>query len=164
VDANYLVTGCQDGSVLKWQVIDEEGQCHVRLCWGATNGSLTVIGASIQGVRGLNSLNKQLLNQRGAEGEPVNRLCESSKKLITMGSVISQWRQLSERTEEPSQQQAEQQDERQDEHQSEQQGETQDEHQSKQQGERQDEHQNEQGERQGDLQANEWQAEQEEIS
>jgi WD40 repeat protein len=69
-DANCLITGCQDGSVLKWQVIEEDGQCHVRLCWGATNGSLTVTGASIQDVHGLTPLNKQLLKQRGAEGEP----------------------------------------------------------------------------------------------
>jgi len=52
-DANFLITGCEDGSVLKWQVISEEGQCHVKLCWAATKG-----------VRGLTPLNKRLLKQR----------------------------------------------------------------------------------------------------
>ncbi|KAF9347507.1 Coronin-7, partial [Mortierella sp. NVP85] len=96
-DGNYLVTGCQDGSVLKWQVIEEEGQCHVKLCWTATNGSLTVTGATIQDVRGLTSLNKQLLGQRGAVGEPENLFRETSKKLITMASVISRTREPSDR-------------------------------------------------------------------
>ncbi|KAF9350444.1 hypothetical protein BGX34_001221, partial [Mortierella sp. NVP85] len=94
-DANYLVTGCQDGSVLKWQVVEEEDQCHVQLCWGAINGSLAVSGASIQAVRGLTSLNKQLLEQRGAEGEPEDLLHEASKKVITMASVVSQMRRPS---------------------------------------------------------------------
>jgi len=94
-DANYLVTGCEDGSVLKWQVTDEKGQCHVTLCWSATNGSLTVTGASIQDVRGLGSHNKQLLRQRGAVGEPENQFREASKKVIAMVSVVSQMRQPS---------------------------------------------------------------------
>jgi len=94
-DSNFLITGCQDGSVLKWQVIGEEERCHVELCWAAPNGSLTVTGASIQDVRGLTSLNKQLLKQRGAKDEPENLLREASKKLITMASVVSQMRQPS---------------------------------------------------------------------
>jgi hypothetical protein len=117
VDANYLVTGCQDGSVLKWQVIEEEGQCHVKLCWTATNGSLTVTGASIQGVRGLTLLSKQLLKQRGAEGEAENLFREVGKKVITMAAVVSQLKQPSVRTDERSQQQAQQQDEQQSEQQ-----------------------------------------------
>jgi hypothetical protein len=76
--------------VLKWQVIEEEEQCRVELCWAATNGSLTVTGASIHGVRGLTSLNEQLLKQRGAEGGPENMSRETSKMLITMTPVVSQ--------------------------------------------------------------------------
>ncbi|KAK3821637.1 MAG: WD40-repeat-containing domain protein [Benniella sp.] len=106
-DGNYLVTGCEDGSVLKWQVIEKEGQCHVKLCWTAANGSFTVTGASIQDVQGLTSLNKQLLKQRGAEGEPENLFREASKKLITMASVVSQMRQPSDRMDDQSPQQAE---------------------------------------------------------
>jgi len=98
-DGNYLVTGCEDGSVLKWQVMEEEndGQCRVNLCWGATKGCLTVKGASIQDVRGLTSLNKKLLKQRGVVGEPENLFREAGKKLITMASVVSRMRQVSER-------------------------------------------------------------------
>ncbi|KAK3807325.1 MAG: hypothetical protein J3Q66DRAFT_89048 [Benniella sp.] len=73
-DVDCLVTGCQDGSVLKWQVTGEEGQCHITLCWCATRGTLTVAGASIQDVSGLTSLNKQLLKQRGDVREPENPL------------------------------------------------------------------------------------------
>jgi len=73
-DVDYLVTGCQDGSVLKWQVTEEEGQCHVTLCWCATRGTLTVAGASMQDVGGLTSLNEQLLKQRGDVKESENPL------------------------------------------------------------------------------------------
>jgi hypothetical protein len=98
-DTNFLVTGCQDGSVLKWQVIEEEEQCHVNLCWAAKNSSLTVSGALIQDVRGLTSLNQQLLKQRGAKGEPENLFREAGKKVITMASVVSQLRQPSDQAE-----------------------------------------------------------------
>jgi len=127
-DANFLIAGCQDGSILKWQVIEEDGQCHVKLCWGATNGSLTVTGASIQDVHGLTSLNKQLLKQRGVVGEPENLFREASKKLITMASVVSKMRgpadgmvqdsaSMAIISDEQAQQSAEQQDEWQDEQQ-----------------------------------------------
>jgi len=39
----------------------------------------------MQDVRGLTRINKQLLKQRGAFGEPVN---QTSKKVITLVSVI----------------------------------------------------------------------------
>jgi len=78
-DASYLVTCCEYGYVLKWQVIEEEGQYHVRLCWSATNGSLAVTGASIQGVRGLTSTNKQLLKQRGAKVNQRIRFARQAK-------------------------------------------------------------------------------------
>ncbi|KAK3810066.1 MAG: quinon protein alcohol dehydrogenase-like superfamily [Benniella sp.] len=63
---NRLVTGCGDGSVLKWDVIEEEEHCHVSLSWSAKNGALTVTGATVQDVRGLSRLNMELLVQRGA--------------------------------------------------------------------------------------------------
>jgi len=96
-DANYLVTGCGDGSVLKWQVTEEEEQLYITLCWGATSGTLTVTGTSIQDVRGLTASNQQLLKQRGVVGESSNRLREASKKIMTMASVASRFRLLSER-------------------------------------------------------------------
>ena len=68
-NGNYLVTGCVDGTMLKWQIVEEEGQLHMRLRWGTSVGALTVMGASIQGVVGLSSTNKQLLKQYGATGE-----------------------------------------------------------------------------------------------
>jgi len=100
-DTNYLVTGCNDGSVLKWQVLEED-QCRVQLQWSASNGALTVTGASIQGVRGLTALNKQLLKQRGTIGEPEHLLRETSKKVTTMASVVSKLKETPEGTAESS--------------------------------------------------------------
>ncbi|KAK3821774.1 MAG: hypothetical protein J3Q66DRAFT_438547 [Benniella sp.] len=127
-DANFLITGCNDGSVLKWQVIEGDGQCHVNLCWTVTSGSLAVTGASIQDVHGLTALSKQLLKQRGVVGEPGSLFREASKKLVAMTSVVSHMKQLSDKMvpDPPSiinlpDEQAQQQDERQDEWQDEQQ-------------------------------------------
>ena len=97
---NYLVTGCQDGSVLKWQVLEED-QCRLQLQWSASNGALTMTGTSIQGARGLTALNKQLLRQRGAIGEPERLLRETGKK-ITMVPVVSKLKETSEGTAEAS--------------------------------------------------------------
>ena len=80
-DDTYLVTGCHDGSVLKWEVIGEEDQYRLKLQWSVANGALTMTGASIQGVCGLTTLDRQLLKQRGAIGEPRNLLRDSSKQL-----------------------------------------------------------------------------------
>ena len=96
-DTSYLITGGGDGSVLKWQVMEED-QCRVQLRWGASNGALTMTGASIHGARGLTVLNKQLLKQRGATGEPENLFREAGKRIITMSSVVSNFRKASEGT------------------------------------------------------------------
>jgi len=66
----YLVTGGGDGSVLKWEVMNKGDSCRVRLVWGAMDGTLNVTSTSVQGVRGLSSLNEHLLKQRGAISEP----------------------------------------------------------------------------------------------
>jgi WD40 repeat protein len=92
-DANCLVAGNKDGSVLKWTVEEDEEEYRVRLDWYATNGKLNVIGTSMQDVCGLSHLNKQLLKQRGAIGEPAHALREAGKKLIAMGSVVSKLKQ-----------------------------------------------------------------------
>jgi len=94
-DESYLVTGCWDGSVLKWEVVQEGGEYRLYMCWGATNGLLTVTDASMQDVRGLSRLNKELLKQRGAIGEPQDLLHETSKKVATMASVVSELKKSS---------------------------------------------------------------------
>jgi WD40 repeat protein len=96
-DGLYLVTGCDDGSVLKWQVVEEEDLCSVRLQWSATNGRLTVTGASIQDVSGLTQTNKQLLKQRGATGEPEDVFRQANKKVMTMLSVVAKLKQPSDK-------------------------------------------------------------------
>ncbi|KAK3809382.1 MAG: hypothetical protein J3Q66DRAFT_391680 [Benniella sp.] len=101
-DPNYLVTGSRNGSVLKWQVIKDEDKCRVQLQWSVSNGPLTMTGASIQGACGLTTLNKQLLKQRGAMDEPEHLLRETSKKVITMVSVVFKLKETSEGTVEDS--------------------------------------------------------------
>jgi len=96
-DESYLVTGSGDGSVLKWEVVQEEEKYRMRLCWSVTNGLLTVTDASMQDVRGLSRLNKELLKQRGAIGEPQGLLYEAGKKVATMASVVSKLRKPSNR-------------------------------------------------------------------
>jgi len=96
-DKDYLFIGCQDGSVLKWEITNEGEQSSVCLRWSATNGMLNTMGASIQDVRGLTLLNKQLLEQRGAIGEPIHRtMKEPGKKVLSMVSVVSKLKQPAE--------------------------------------------------------------------
>jgi len=88
-DTDCFVIGCDDGSVRRWKVTGEGDQRRVHLCWSTTNELLSAREALIQDVRGLSQLNKQLLKQRGALGEPFVRLREMSKKLIGMASAVS---------------------------------------------------------------------------
>ena len=94
-DINYLAAGCGDGFMGMWQARVTEDHSHATLHWMSTKGELDVKDANIQGVQGLNQLDKQLLKQRGALGEPVHRLREASKKLMTMASVVSKLKTLS---------------------------------------------------------------------
>jgi WD40 repeat protein len=94
-DENYLVTGEKGGSVLMWKVTEDEDQCHVSPQWSTSKGKLILTGATVQGVRGLSQLNKQLLKQRGAVGKPEYQLYTASKKLIAMASVVSMLKQPS---------------------------------------------------------------------
>ena len=83
-EGNNLVTGCKDGSVFIWQVIEEGDLCRMSLRWGFTNDTLNVSGAVIQGVHGLSQSNARLLERRGASGGSVDLLHETSKKLISL--------------------------------------------------------------------------------
>ena len=94
-DETYLFTGCRDSSMHKWEVVSEGELCSVRLLWCVANGVLTATGASIQDVRGLTPLNKHLLKQRGAIGEPVHILRDAGKKALSMASVVSKLKQPS---------------------------------------------------------------------
>ncbi len=88
----YLVTGCDDKSVRAWQVIDEEGRYQVRLSWSSTYDRLMVTDTAIQGVQGLNQMNKKLLQQRGAVGEPASRLGETSQRVMSVVSAVSKFK------------------------------------------------------------------------
>jgi len=86
---NYLVVGCEDGFVGMWQVKFDQDNFHVTLRWKPTKAELDVEDATIQDVQGLSQLDKQLLIQRGAVGEPAHRLRDTIKKVNTMASVVS---------------------------------------------------------------------------
>ncbi|KAG0197033.1 hypothetical protein BGX31_005025, partial [Mortierella sp. GBA43] len=53
------------------------------------NGALNLTGACIQDVHGLGQLNKELMKQRGADGEPIGHLQEAAKKVLGIASVLS---------------------------------------------------------------------------
>ncbi|KAK3824946.1 MAG: WD40-repeat-containing domain protein [Benniella sp.] len=89
-EIDCFATTCEDGSVRMWEVMREDGKYGVHLRWSSMNNALVVTGAIVQDVQGLSELNKQLLKQRGAVGEPSNPLRDASKKVATMASVVSQ--------------------------------------------------------------------------
>ncbi|KAK3813343.1 MAG: hypothetical protein J3Q66DRAFT_371880 [Benniella sp.] len=96
---NYVIAGCRGGFMGMWQVRTGEGQCHMSLHWAPVKGELDVMDATIQDTKGLNLLDKKLLKQRGAVGEPADRLRETSKKVATMASVVSKLKNPSDGTE-----------------------------------------------------------------
>jgi hypothetical protein len=89
LDGNFLVTGCGDGSLAKWKVIEEANRCDAHMSWNATNGRLVMSGACIQKVCGLTKLDVRLLKQHGAIGEPEHLLHEASEESICTASVES---------------------------------------------------------------------------
>jgi len=56
---------------------------------------LAVTGASIQDGQGLNGINRRLLRQRGAIGEPESQFRASGKKVSTMVAVVNELKQPS---------------------------------------------------------------------
>jgi WD40 repeat protein len=91
---DYLIAGYSNGVVGTWQVRYDKNHCDVSLKM-ATNGVLDVKDATMWDVQGLSPLNRQLLKQRGAVGEPIQRLQEASKKVATMVSVVSKFKATS---------------------------------------------------------------------
>ncbi|KAK3810920.1 MAG: WD40-repeat-containing domain protein [Benniella sp.] len=86
---NYIVAACDDGVVGMWQVLMDGDHCDVSLRWKTTNDKLDTRDVTIQDVLGLSQLNRKLLKQRGAVGEPADLLREATKKVATMVSVVS---------------------------------------------------------------------------
>ncbi|KAF9986830.1 hypothetical protein BGZ65_006065 [Modicella reniformis] len=62
---DFLVVGGNDGLIRLWQVND------VRLRWSSTPNRLVLTNTTVQGVRGLSMMDKNLLKQRDAVGEPL---------------------------------------------------------------------------------------------
>ena len=95
---HLLVNGCNDGSVLVCELVEDGEEYQMRMRWSSMNNALVVTGTMIQDVQGLSQLNKQLLKQRGAVGEPVHRLREAGKKVASMAAVVSKLKYQSSRT------------------------------------------------------------------
>ncbi|KAG0205253.1 hypothetical protein BGX31_003007, partial [Mortierella sp. GBA43] len=89
VDGGYLVAGSEDGGVWVFKVVDDGDQYQFRLHWRTTKGELGVNKTTIQDVQGLSQLNKKLLKQRGAVGDPADHLRETSEKVLRMASAVS---------------------------------------------------------------------------
>ncbi len=77
-DSTYLVIGSGDRLVCQWQVIEEGDEVQVRLRWLSPHSKLEVRATSIDGVEGLNELNRRLLKQLGAVG------CQQRFKIDTV--------------------------------------------------------------------------------
>jgi hypothetical protein len=92
----YAITW-MGGTLRVWRVIDDGDRCRVIPPWVNTTGELIVSGASVQSVRGLSQLNKKLLKQRGAEGEPEYQFVKASKKVVAMASFLSKLKQSTRR-------------------------------------------------------------------
>ncbi|KAF9361242.1 hypothetical protein BGX34_007255 [Mortierella sp. NVP85] len=100
---DLVVSASDDRSVQVWDI--RTGQCRAVIqdfqhgvqdfVWIETPGVFDVKDTEIHDVQGLSHLNKQLLYQQGAVGEPAHRLREASRKLTTMTSMISKMKALS---------------------------------------------------------------------
>ncbi|KAF9559906.1 hypothetical protein EC968_006410 [Mortierella alpina] len=92
----FVVTGGGDGSVRSWKVTEADGKIFVRLYWRSPSAALFVKGAKIEGAKGLNKINANLLLQRGVVGEPVPppSMKSASEKLVSMHSTLSRLRIL----------------------------------------------------------------------
>ncbi|KAF9950032.1 hypothetical protein BGZ70_001534 [Mortierella alpina] len=74
-----------------WRVTEDEGNPCFSLQWSSPHGSLNFKDANSQGARGLNSMQIQLLKQRGIVGEPTTPLSmhAASEKLISMAGFVN---------------------------------------------------------------------------
>ncbi|KAF9348407.1 hypothetical protein BGX26_000178 [Mortierella sp. AD094] len=66
-EGRYLVTGSEDKSVRRWQIVKERDEYEVVLCWSSSHSALTVADATFDN---LGTLNSMLLIQRGAVINP----------------------------------------------------------------------------------------------
>ena len=99
-NAKYVVAGCEDGVVWMWQVINQEDGCQVCLHWKTTTGEFDAMNTTIQNVQGLSSLNKRILKQFGAVGEPAHRPREVSGGSTVALPVMSKHKNTSDRSKE----------------------------------------------------------------
>ncbi|GJJ74238.1 hypothetical protein EMPS_06596 [Entomortierella parvispora] len=79
LDSIYLATGCEDRSVRSWQVVEGQDGPQLLLQWRSSSDTLVLSNAHIEGVQGLGKVNKRLLKQHQAVGQPaVDELADAS--------------------------------------------------------------------------------------
>lgn len=61
-----FATGCDDGSVRVWKVLERSGRVSVQMIWSSGPAVLASTGALIANAVGLSTTNRALLKQRGA--------------------------------------------------------------------------------------------------
>ncbi|KAF9149480.1 hypothetical protein BG015_008726 [Linnemannia schmuckeri] len=61
-----FATGCDDGSVRVWKVLEKGGRVSVQMIWSSGPAVLASTGAIIANAAGLSTTNRALLKQRGA--------------------------------------------------------------------------------------------------
>ncbi|KAF9435370.1 hypothetical protein BGZ76_006434 [Entomortierella beljakovae] len=71
ISGEYLVTGCVDKSIRRWQIINEQDESKAVLCWSSSHEVLTMTGASFRNVQGLSRVDLMLISQRGALASPI---------------------------------------------------------------------------------------------
>ncbi|KAF9079062.1 hypothetical protein BGX23_005193, partial [Mortierella sp. AD031] len=66
-----LVTGCNDGSLRVWRVVDGLDEFSAQMVWAAGYDVLAAFGTNVVDAVGLSAVNRLLLKQRGAiDGTP----------------------------------------------------------------------------------------------
>ncbi|CAO3567870.1 unnamed protein product [Mortierella alpina] len=76
-DGSYFSTGCADKSVRIWKVEGFRQSVSARLVWSSRHNQLVVSDAKILNAQGLSSINRKLMEQRGAISKS-----SSMKKLL----------------------------------------------------------------------------------
>ncbi|KAG0020582.1 hypothetical protein BGZ80_003953 [Entomortierella chlamydospora] len=66
LNCQYIITGCRDKSVRRWQITKERDEYKALLCWSSSHDVLTTVDASFDDVEGLTDLNWMILRQYGA--------------------------------------------------------------------------------------------------
>ncbi|KAF9324527.1 hypothetical protein BGZ91_002900, partial [Linnemannia elongata] len=60
-----FATADEGGSIRVWRIVEESGRVRVQMMWGSGESALVASGSLLDDAIGLNTLNRNLLKQRG---------------------------------------------------------------------------------------------------